>query len=104
MTTNSSATTHFRNKVKQFSILTRVICDVVDCLKATLTMAAGEPVLEQMRARHRHQMERRPEVSPGDFKLKLNRAGNTAFVHPDLVRRTLIEGSKLLASVPAGTA
>lgn len=71
---------------------------------STLTMAAGEPVLEQMRARHRHQMERRPEVNPGEFKLKVNRAGNTEFVHPDMVRGTLIEGSKLLASVPAGTA
>lgn len=71
---------------------------------STLTMAAGEPVLEQMRARHRHQMERRPEVNPGEFKLKVNRAGNTEFVHPDMVRGTLIEGSRLLAGVPAGTA
>jgi hypothetical protein len=71
---------------------------------STLTMAAGEPVLAQLRARHRHQMERRPEVNPGEFKLKVNRAGNTEFVHPDMVRGSLIEGSKLLASVPAGTA
>lgn len=71
---------------------------------STLTMAAGEPVLEQLRARHRHQMERRPEVNPGEFKLKVNRAGNTEFVLPDMVRGTLIEGSKLSTSVPAGTA
>ena len=71
---------------------------------STLTLPAGEPVLDQMRARHRHQMERRPEVNPGEFKFKSNRAGNTEFVHPDRVRGTLVEGSKLLASVPAGTA
>lgn len=71
---------------------------------STLTMAAGEPVLEQMRERHRHLMQQRPEVNPGEFKFKVNRAGNTEFVHPDLVRGTLIESSKLLTSVPAGTA
>lgn len=71
---------------------------------STLTMASGEPALEQLRARHRHQMERRPEVNPGEFKLKVNRAGNTEFAHPDMVRGTLMEGSKLLASVPTGTA
>ena len=71
---------------------------------STLTLAAGEPALEQLRVRHRHQMQRRPEVNPGEFKLKANRAGNTDFVHPDRVRGTLVEGSKLLPSVPAGTA
>lgn len=71
---------------------------------ATLTLATGEAVLEQLRARHRHQMQRRPEVGPGEFKVKANRAGNTEFVEPHLVRGTLMEGSRLLASVPTGTA
>lgn len=71
---------------------------------STLTMASGEAVLEQLRERHKHQMEYRPEVSPGEFKLVANRAGNTSFVVPDLVRGTLIVGSRLLPSVPAGTA
>jgi hypothetical protein len=71
---------------------------------SALTLASGETVLEQLRARHQHQMQRRPEVGPGEFKLKANRAGNTAFVEPNLVRGTLIQGSRLLASVPAGTA
>lgn len=71
---------------------------------STLTLASGEAVLEQLRARHQHQMRRRPEVGPGEFKLKANRAGNTDFVEPSLVRGTLIQASRLLASVPAGTA
>lgn len=71
---------------------------------STLTLPAGEPLLEQLRARHGKQMENRPEVGPGEFKLAVNRAGNIEFVLPQLVRGTLIEGSKLLPSVPAGTA
>lgn len=71
---------------------------------STLTLATGEALLEQLRSRHRHQMLRRPEVGPGEFKLKANRAGNTEFVAPNLVPGTLIAGSRLLSSVPAGTA
>lgn len=71
---------------------------------STLTLAAGEGVLEQLRERHKHQMQYRPEVSPGEFKLIANRAGNTSFVAPDVVRGTLIAASRLLPSVPAGTA
>lgn len=71
---------------------------------AMQTLAAGEPVLAQLRARHADQMAQRPEVSPGEFKVKANRAGNTEFVDPVLVRGTLVEGSKILPSVPAGTA
>ena len=68
------------------------------------TLSSGEPVLVQLRARHADQMAERPEVGPGEFKAKANRAGNTEFVAPQLVRGTLVEGSKILPSVPAGTA
>ena len=68
------------------------------------TLASGEPVLVQLRARHADQMAERPEVDPGEFKVKANRAGTTEFVTPQLVRGTLVEGSKILPSVPAGTA
>ena len=67
-------------------------------------LAPGAPVEAQLRARHADQMVERPEVSPGEFKVKANRAGNTEFVAPRLVRGTLVEGSKLLPSVPLGTA
>lgn len=49
-------------------------------------------------------MAARPEINPGEFKVKVNRAGNTEFVVPRLVRGTLVEGSRLLASIPPGTA
>ena len=68
------------------------------------TLAPGQPVLTQLRERHADQMQARPEVGPGEWKTQANRAGNTAFVAPRLVRGTLVEGSKLLPTVPAGTA
>ena len=71
---------------------------------ANQTLSSGESVLAQLRARHADQMAARPEVSPGEFKAKTNRAGNTEFVDPKLVRGTLVEGSRILPSVPAGTA
>lgn len=71
---------------------------------ANQTLLSGESVLAQLRARHADQMMERPEVSPGEFKVKANRAGNTEFVTPKLVRGTLIEGTKILPSVPPGTA
>ena len=71
---------------------------------ANQVLASGEAVLGQLRARHADQMRERPEVGPGAFKDRENFAGNTAFVLPLHVRGTLVEGSKLLPSVPAGTA
>lgn len=71
---------------------------------ANQTLSYGEPVLNQLRARHADQMKERPETGPGEFKTVANRAGNTEFVAPRLVRGTLVEGSKLLPTVPAGSA
>lgn len=68
------------------------------------TLTPGLAVLQQLRARHAHQMQERPEVGPGEFKAVPNRAGNTEFVAPQRVRGTLVEGSHLLPTVPAGTA
>jgi len=71
---------------------------------ANQTLGSGEPVLNQLRERHADQMKARPEVGPGEFKTQANRAGNTEFVSPRLVRGTLVEGSKLLPTVPPGSA
>ncbi|MRD47315.1 cell filamentation protein Fic [Caenimonas koreensis DSM 17982] len=71
---------------------------------ANQTLAVGESIQEQLRARHADQMKERPEVNPGEFKTAANRAGNTEFVQPRLVRGTLVEGSRLLPTVPEGTA
>ena len=68
------------------------------------TLTPGVAALTQLRARHADQMKERPEVSPGGFKTIANRAGSTEFVVPRLVCGTLVEGSRLLPSVPAGAA
>ncbi len=68
------------------------------------SMAIDEAVLHQLQQRHADLMKERPEASPGDFNDRENFAGNTRFVSPKNVRGTLIEGSKLLPSVPPGMA
>src|SRR3546814_4445572 len=44
-------------------------------------------------------MTQRPGIQPGVLTTKPNQAGNTAFVHPDLVRGTLREGVNVLRSI-----
>lgn len=46
----------------------------------------------------------RPEVAPGAYKDRPNRAGTTFFVHPDLVQGTLREGFALRDTLPPGLA
>ncbi|MBE0627079.1 MAG: Fic family protein [Burkholderiales bacterium] len=56
----------------------------------------------ELAKRHAVMMEKRPECTPGHFKIEPNRAGGTWFVAPQFVRGTLIEGSSLARSVPEG--
>jgi len=53
---------------------------------------------------HERIMSGRPELHPGSYKQAPNRAGNTTFVAPDLVRGTLREGFALHQTLPAGMA
>jgi hypothetical protein len=71
---------------------------------ANQTLSSGRSILTQLQERHADQMKERPEVGPGEFKATANRAGNTEFVAPRLVRGTLAEGSQLLPTVPPGIA
>ncbi len=64
----------------------------------------GADFPEELARRHAQMLEQRPESSPGQFKLERNRAGETWFVDPHLVRGTLIEGSLLAGSIPEGLA
>lgn len=66
--------------------------------RSALTTNA-DAFIEEIQERHRQFMEQRPEILPGHFKTKPNQAGNTGFVHPDLVRGTLREGVNILHSV-----
>lgn len=81
-----------------------VFRQIIDQGWANQTLSSGEPVLHQLQARHADQMQQRPEVKPGEFKTDSNRAGNTIFVQPRLVRGTLIQASTLLPSIPPGIA
>jgi hypothetical protein len=51
-----------------------------------------EAFLELLQHRHHVMLAARPEVAPGEFKVEPNRAGNTVFVAPELVRGTLQKG------------
>lgn len=66
--------------------------------------ALGADFPEELARRHAQMLEKRPESSPGEFKLEPNRAGETWFVDPHRVRGTLIEGSLLARSIPEGLA
>ena len=68
------------------------------------TLVTTPGILKQLSERHARMMKMRPEVQPGEFKLLSNRAGNTVFAEPKLVRGTLLEGAKRLHEVPVGLA
>jgi len=54
-----------------------------------------DTLIELLRSRHGILLSARPEKHPGQFKEKSNRAGNTVFVEPALVRGTLIKGFEI---------
>ena len=62
----------------------------------------GPAVLGYVKALHGAIMRNRPDVRPGEFKLNNNAAGNTAFVHTDLVQGTMVAASQILPSVAEG--
>ena len=85
--------------------------DIVGIMKAaanphqrTSAMPAGMAAAPYLLALHGAIMADRSEVNPGQFKSANNEAGNTQFVHKDLVRGTLIAAADLQTSVPEGLA
>ena len=52
--------------------------------------------IEELKRRHAHLMEKRPEVNPGEFKTYRNMAGNTVFVDPQLVNGSLEAGLDII--------
>jgi hypothetical protein len=77
---------------------------VNDPVRRRLLPGSGEELLDILRSHHALMLERRPQVGPGTFKTRKNRAGATTFVHPDLVNGTLIEGYRYYEPLPAGLA
>jgi len=55
-------------------------------------------------SRHHAVMEARPDKLPGEFKQEPNRAGETHFVAPELVRGTLLQGFDMYHAVEPGLA
>lgn len=67
----------------------RLAADPVDQLR---TPRSGEQLVEMLADRHRVLMAARPEMRPGEFKVKPNYAGGYQFVLPELVEGTLLRG------------
>ena len=59
------------------------------------TPASFDEFLDLLQSRHHAIMEGRPDKLPGQFKSEPNRAGQTHFVAPELVRGTLLKGFDL---------
>lgn len=55
--------------------------------------------LQILRRRHEVIMSARPDRNPGEFKTRMNTAGSTAFVAPELVAGTLRRGFEMLRSL-----
>ena len=61
-------------------------------------------LISQLCACHHTLMEVRPAASPGQFKTESNRAGQTEFVAPELVRGTLHQGYEMCQALEPGFA
>jgi hypothetical protein len=64
--------------------------------------ADADEFIELLRADHAVILGNRPAARPGEFKDRANRAGETTFVHPDLVNGTLMEGFRCYKALPEG--
>ena len=61
-----------------------------------------ENFVQLIQHRHRTLFTLRAEIHAGEFKTEINRAGDTVFVHPDLVAGTLLRGFDLYRSLGFG--
>lgn len=77
---------------------------VTDARLRSWSVRDADDLEEYLRAAHSLVMGGRPEVGPGAYKVRANRAGATSFVQPELVRGTLREGFNMLGTLPTGLA
>ncbi len=75
---------------------------VADRTEMRRTPPSPDDLLELLRARHRTVLGGRPEIQPGVFKTKPNRAGDTHFVLPEYTAGTLRRGYELYADLEPG--
>jgi hypothetical protein len=74
----------------------RIVADPTEMARTPENFAELERILKR---RHAEIMQARPDKLPGQYKTEPNRAGNTLFVSPDLVRGTLDHGFELYRSL-----
>ncbi len=70
-------------------------------LRARVPADAGD-LAELLRLLNRNILEGRPDMAPGEWKQRPNRAGGTSFVAPDLVLGTLEEAWRFYETLSAG--
>ncbi len=61
-----------------------------------------ENFVRLIKRRHLTLFAQRTEINAGEFKTEINRAGDTVFVHPDLVDGTLLRGFDLYKALEPG--
>ncbi len=76
-----------------------VVSDAALRMGTSSDLESLEAILRTMHAR---MLSARPDASPGEYKTIANRAGETIFVAPPLIRGTLAEGLKRQLALPPG--
>ena len=75
----------------------RLVSDPAEMRRVPTTAAE---LVDLLRRRHAIVMQGRPDVSPGQFKSRANRAGPTVFVAPEAVLGTLERGFAIYRDLP----
>jgi hypothetical protein len=75
---------------------------VSDMNEMTKTPRNTDELEEFIRTRHKALLSQRPDASPGEYKSRPNRAGDTLFVDPGLITGTLNEGFVRYEALPRG--
>lgn len=79
----------------------RMLSDAGEMSKTPETFESFTATLKR---RHFIMLEKREEASPGEFKVKPNRAGGTIFPSPEYVAGTLLKGFDFYLDLPEGFA
>jgi hypothetical protein len=79
----------------------KIVSNIAEMQK---TPDSVEALFNLLKHRHSELLGARKDKEPGKFKAKLNRAGNTVFVHPDMVTGTLAKGFELYLGLQPGMA
>jgi hypothetical protein len=79
--------------------VTQTFTQLANLVSGAAKLGTFDEFVDEIRERNRLLLDARPEKSPGVFKEDPNRAGNTVFVMPKLVRGTLREGFEMWGGI-----